>query len=626
MRTRGWARGVTTTYTYTQGLLTLTDYSDATPDVAITYEPLGRQSTVTQANQSQITTTYDPAKLNVAAETIRYDLDHDGTYEFTRVLNRSRDSLNRDTGYQLTDGTTRENQAAYGYSITDGRLAAVSGGDFQPPSPANTFTYAYLPGSNLIEKVTGPSHDVTNAYEPNRDVLASKRNKLALTVISKYDYTVNAIGQRTGVNTSGTAFPAIPTWLWSYDNLGQVTSADSSVDTSDRAFEYDAIGNRKKSADSLTLPTSDNYTSNALNQYSAVESVSPSYDFDGNATAYPLPVAPTTNSTLVWDAENRQISSTVGSTTTSYLYDAQSRRIAKTTGGTSTLYVYDAWNCIAEYAGTTLSKTRLWGTDLSGTLQGAGGVGGLLSESSLITSTPITFNTFFPTYDGNGNISEYLGSTGSAAAHFEYDPFGNTVVNTDASNQFAYRFSTKPLDFATGLYYYGYRYYDPVTGRWPSRDPIAEAGGINLYGFTGNNGVNETDFLGLNFWSWTQYVPLLGTAYSMIHHYPGELESDYTADTSQNDSDDGLACTQDIERQLRIHLADMTSSAIAKVGIEAAVGGAAAFAGPPGWIADGVLALDGIAGAASTYHNAAKMKKAAKAVIDKKCRCGDPLG
>jgi uncharacterized protein RhaS with RHS repeats len=45
--------------------------------------------------------------------------------------------------------------------------------------------------------------------------------------------------------------------------------------------------------------------------------------------------------------------------------------------------------------------------------------------------------------------------------------------------------------------YYGYRYYDPKNGRWPSRDPIEEEGGINLYGFVGNDGVNKWDLLGL---------------------------------------------------------------------------------------------------------------------------------
>jgi RHS repeat-associated protein len=58
-------------------------------------------------------------------------------------------------------------------------------------------------------------------------------------------------------------------------------------------------------------------------------------------------------------------------------------------------------------------------------------------------------------------------------------------------------FSTKYEDEETGLLYYGYRYYDPKTGRWPSRDPIEEEGGYNLYGFVGNDGVNQWDYLGL---------------------------------------------------------------------------------------------------------------------------------
>jgi len=51
--------------------------------------------------------------------------------------------------------------------------------------------------------------------------------------------------------------------------------------------------------------------------------------------------------------------------------------------------------------------------------------------------------------------------------------------------------------FSVGVAYYGYRYYDPNTGRWPSRDPIEEKGGVNLYGFVGNNGVNAWDLLGM---------------------------------------------------------------------------------------------------------------------------------
>jgi hypothetical protein len=45
--------------------------------------------------------------------------------------------------------------------------------------------------------------------------------------------------------------------------------------------------------------------------------------------------------------------------------------------------------------------------------------------------------------------------------------------------------------------YYGYRYYDPNVGRWLSRDPIEEKGGLNLYGFVGNDTINYVDVLGL---------------------------------------------------------------------------------------------------------------------------------
>jgi uncharacterized protein RhaS with RHS repeats len=56
------------------------------------------------------------------------------------------------------------------------------------------------------------------------------------------------------------------------------------------------------------------------------------------------------------------------------------------------------------------------------------------------------------------------------------------------------------------LVYYGYRYYDPVTGRWPSRDPIEEEGGLNLYGFVGNDSINGWDNLGKDPRFWRDHI------------------------------------------------------------------------------------------------------------------------
>jgi RHS repeat-associated protein len=58
---------------------------------------------------------------------------------------------------------------------------------------------------------------------------------------------------------------------------------------------------------------------------------------------------------------------------------------------------------------------------------------------------------------------------------------------------------------------YGYRYYDPVTGRWPSRDPIGEKGGVNLYGMVGNEAVNFIDAFGLFEWEEVGQFGVAGT-------------------------------------------------------------------------------------------------------------------
>ena len=422
--------------------------------------------------------------------------------------------------------STTEHRADYTYDSA-GRLATAA------DATSGTFTYGYQYNQTTATapregSTAGAKQDfmpftltrdgsttlqTLRTYEARRDALALVQNKAGTTVRSSYAYTVNALGQRTGLTTAFDLGPGVTSnpgdTGWAYDPLGQVQSAAAPGTAADRYFEYDSIGNRLQSRTGTatdsggtlteyfgTLGTPPTPGANALNQYAGIATggttVEPVHDDDGNATSCPLPKHPSANSTLAWDAENRLASANVNSITTTYLYDALSRRIAKVpASGPATLYLYDGWNRIAEYTGTTpaVSKTFLWGLDLSGSLQGAGGVGGLLSVRQGGSS-------FCPTYDGNGNVSEYLASNGDVAAHFEYDPFGNTVVDTDSTDQFSYRFSTKPLDFETGLYYYGYRYYEPVAGRWPSRDPIGERGGLSLYGFLGNDGVNSADMLG----------------------------------------------------------------------------------------------------------------------------------
>jgi RHS repeat-associated protein len=91
--------------------------------------------------------------------------------------------------------------------------------------------------------------------------------------------------------------------------------------------------------------------------------------------------------------------------------------------------------------------------------------------------------------------------------------------NSMASNRLRRRSANaKPVHVAD----YGYRYMDPLTGRWPSRDPIEEEGGLNLYGFVGNDGLNQIDVLGMKIESscpLSKKLDALGVAYTE-KHYP----------------------------------------------------------------------------------------------------------
>ena len=272
--------------------------------------------------------------------------------------------------------------------------------------------------------------------------------------------------------------------------------------TNDYQYQYDPIGNRKIAVKRQNSVVSTNhYVANELNQYSQVSGFQSqvfSYDADGNLTN-------ANGWTFTWDAENRLITASNGTTVVHNTYDYMSRRIRKTTYHPSDLgtpisdrrFVYDAWNMVEEVSSQNSEVSTnyyVWGLDLSGTLQGAGGVGGLLfilsSDSCLLTSAS----------DANGNITDYVDPNGTLVAHYQYDPYGNiTHAEGALAADMPYRFSTKYQDDETGLLYYGYRFYSPELGRWISRDPIGEQGGINLFAFVINRVANLVDGNGLSY-------------------------------------------------------------------------------------------------------------------------------
>jgi RHS repeat-associated protein len=100
-------------------------------------------------------------------------------------------------------------------------------------------------------------------------------------------------------------------------------------------------------------------------------------------------------------------------------------------------------------------------------------------------------------FDQVKNVTELFDASGNIAASYEYAPFGATLSAAGpAAALNPFRFSSEVWDAALGLVCYTFRPYNPLDGRFINRDPIEEDGGLNLYGFAGNDPVNRWDLLG----------------------------------------------------------------------------------------------------------------------------------
>ncbi len=138
------------------------------------------------------------------------------------------------------------------------------------------------------------------------------------------------------------------------------------------------------------------------------------------------------------------------------------------------------------------------GLDLSGSVQGAGGVGGVLAVTFAPSTLHPSPSSHFVSYDGNGNVIALTDSTtGDSSAVFEYGPFGELLRATGPmADLMPLRFSTMYADDVTEDVKYLFRDLRPDEGRWTSRDPIDEQGRANLYGFVGNSGICSYDVFG----------------------------------------------------------------------------------------------------------------------------------
>lgn len=490
---------------------TLSGPSGSGTDTSVTYgyDSYGRFATLGTPSGSTFTYAYT-ANANLVAS-----ITHGAGWSETMTYDPTRNLLTSISGRH---GSTVKVQAAYAYDTLGRRTSKVDSGEiynrYQSSAISTRYTY------NDRSELTGAkSYYGSNPADTTYPVAARG-----------FSYSFDHIGNRTQSTVTGLDGSDVYTTGYTANSLNQVATrslpaatpvtglapASATVTVNGQTATRQGQYFYKSVAAGSTLPlwqsiaaTSSLGGSTSRNVWHPVAPHSFTYDFDGNLTQDDRWV-------YTWDAENRMTSMETAAAAygagvprqrLTFVYDYLGRRVRKTVANwngsayvaaVDRKFIYDGWNLIAEHnalaSGTPAVARYAWGLDLSGTLQGGGGVGGLLAVFDVTGSA-----THLPHYDGNGNLLALTdAATGALTATYEYDAFGNPQRSTGtyaATNPF--RFSTKYTDTETSLVYYGRRFYDPKLGRFVGRDPIGEEGGLNLYGFVGNNPITRWDYLGM---------------------------------------------------------------------------------------------------------------------------------
>ncbi len=505
----------------------------APPPIVYTYDSLGRASTISRQDgayiQNQVTYTYDGLSRK------KSEALYNSISATTRTVTTAYDADEQISKLTYPDGTVND----YNYTARGQLKQVLNGG----PPPVGTYTY------DLAGRVTGLAMEngvnTAISHQPTTGQISTITHSKAGSTLEQVGYTLNPQNdRRTGVARSNG-------WndTYSYDHAGQVTSRSSTTGSLSESFAYDAAGNRTAYTENSTTVNS---VADNLDQYWLYNGNygggAVTHDNNGNLTSISLrqmvPLAATPLD-FTWTVENLLMRSTKWNATKTQIldrventFDALQRRIAKQHYDAAgnllkqSTFVYDGWNVVEENetkradassAWTSVTRRYTWGADVSGTMQGAGGVGGLLMAEEIVGSSAPVAHYYH--YDGNGNVLAITDANGTVEGQYRYNAFGSQTSNTATVGTYAatqpYRFSTKYLDdelgVAGGLYYYGYRFYSAEMGRWLNRDPLSNLrwesdtpldnettggaiffeGETNIYQFLRNDGLGKTDYLGL---------------------------------------------------------------------------------------------------------------------------------
>jgi RHS repeat-associated protein len=458
----------------------------------MSYTPTGKVQTVTDPNSNVTTNSYD---ADDRLTTVVDPLLRTTVYAYDAMSRR----------ISVSNPAIQSTPLLQQSYTPDGLVGSLT--------DANSHTTNFTPdGFDRLSTTTYPSSSTEMlSYDADSNVLTHK-NRAGATISFSYD-TLNRLSVKTAPseptvsyaydlashliavsdNSAAITVPAASATYatnLTYDQLNRPLTVNwnpapaqttPSATSASFMFGYDATNRRTgQSANDNSwwsypvTATNVSYTANNLNQYTAVGSVSPTYDGNGNLTS-------DGTFTYGYDAENRLISASGTGLTASYAFDAQGRRKSKTVNGTTTIFVTDANNReVLEYSGLSGAVQNWYSYDL--------GANNVLNQMNVASATRATF---IP--DIIGSFVGALDATSGSLTKFGYQTYGES---SSANGTFAY--TGQRIDPETkGLYYYRARMYMPAWGRFMQVDPAGYAGGSNLYPYVANDPLSRIDSMGL---------------------------------------------------------------------------------------------------------------------------------
>ncbi len=357
------------------------------------------------------------------------------------------------TGRNLTYGYDRAHQ------LTD----VIS-----PSRASDRASYRYDKAGNPIRR-TEMGFGVTNSFNNLNQIVSGIWTGGAITVVGAVNY---AVGTVTVAGVTGKIYPDR-----TFDATNVAVTMGTNVLTA--IYHGPAFTNTQMVAtDKVTV---------------IVGNAAYTHDGNGNLTG-------DQNFTYQYDLANRLtnvISKASGSSVLAARYDGLGRRIEVTRNGTTVeRYVYfpGSFLVLAVLDGSNVVKEiYTHGPDLSGTIGGAGGIGGILSVSTNIGAA--SASKYFHA-DAMGNVILVSDSDGKQVASYGFTPFGKLVKQV-GDYKARFLFSFKEQEAETSIVNFGLRYFSTARGAWLTRDILGESMQVNLYAFVGNRPLAEADPIGL---------------------------------------------------------------------------------------------------------------------------------